>query len=92
MRSIEFTHLYLKDLRLARKRGLPEVELNVIVEKLAKDELLEPKHKDHPLKGRFIGFRECHIQPDWLLIYKKEDTGDLSLLYLMRTGTHTDLF
>ena len=92
MRSIEFTHLYLKDLRLARKRGLPEVELNGIVEKLANDELLEPKHKDHPLKGRYIGFRECHIQPNWLLIYKKEDTRNLSLLYLMRTGRHSDLF
>ena len=92
MRSIEFTHLYLKDLRLARKRGLPEAELNVIVEKLAKDEFLEPKHKDHPLKGRFLGFWECHIRPDWLLIYKKEDTRNLSLLYLMRTGSHSDLF
>ena len=92
MRSIEFTRLYLKDLRLARKRGLPEAELNVIVEKLAKDELLEPKHKDHPLKGRFVGFRECHIRPDWLLIYKKEDAENLSLLYLMRTGSHSDLF
>ena len=92
MRSIEFTHLYLKDLRQARKRGLPETELNAIVEKLAKDEPLEIKHKDHPLKGKYWGFRECHIRPDWLLIYKKEDTRNLSLLYLMRTGTHSDLF
>jgi mRNA interferase YafQ len=92
MRSIEFTHLYLKDLRLARKRGLPEVELNIIVKKLAKDEFLEPKYQDHPLKGRYFGFRECHIRPDWLLIYKKEDIRNLSLLYLMRTGSHSDLF
>jgi mRNA interferase YafQ len=92
MRSIEFTHLYLKDLRLARKRGLPEAELNVIVEKLAKDEFLEPKHNDHPLKGKYLGFRECHVRPDWLLVYKKEDTENLSLLYLIRTGSHSDLF
>ena len=92
MRSIEFTYLYLKDLRMARKRGLPEEELNVIVEKLAADEVLDSKYKDHPLKGRFFGFRECHIRPNWLLIYKKEDTGNLSLLYLMRTGSHSDLF
>jgi mRNA interferase YafQ len=92
MRSIEFTHLYLKDLRKARKRGLHEAELNAIVEKLAKDELLEIKHKDHSLKGKYFGFRECHIRPDWLLIYKKEDVRNLSLLYLMRTGTHSDLF
>ena len=50
MRSIEFTHLYMKDLRLARKRGLPEDALNVIIKKLAKDEVLEPKHKDHALR------------------------------------------
>jgi mRNA interferase YafQ len=92
MRSIEFTHLYLKDLRQARKRGLPETELNVIIEKLANNELLEPKHKDHSLKGKYAGYRECHIQPNWLLIYKKEDTKSLSLLYLIRTGTHSDLF
>ncbi|MDR2972559.1 MAG: type II toxin-antitoxin system YafQ family toxin [Bacteroidales bacterium] len=92
MRLIEFTHLYLKDLRLARKRGLPEAELNVIVEKLAKDEFLDPKYKDHPLKGSYFGFRECHIRPDWLLVYKKKDTENLSLLYLMRTGSHSDLF
>ena len=92
MRSIEFTRLYLKDLRLARKRGLPESELNIVVEKLAKDELLEIKYKDHALKGKYFGFRECHIRPDWLLIYKKEDAKNLSLLYLMRTGTHSDLF
>ena len=77
---------------MARKRGLPEEELNVIVEKLAADEVLDSKYKDHPLKGRFFGFRECHIRPNWLLIYKKEDTGNLSLLYLMRTGSHSDLF
>ena len=92
MRSIEFTHLYMKDLRLARKRGLPEDALNVIIKKLAKDEVLEPKHKDHALKGKYSGFRECHIRPNWLLIYKKEDTYCISLLYLMRTGTHSDLY
>jgi mRNA interferase YafQ len=92
MRSIEFTHLYLKDLRLARKRNLPESELNAIIEKLANDRPLDIKYKDHPLKGKYFGFRECHIQPDWLLIYKKEDAGCLSLLYLIRTGTHSDLF
>jgi len=92
MRSIEFTHLYLKDLRLARRRGLPESELNVIIKKLAKDELLEPKHKDHALKGKYSGLRECHIRPNWLLIYKKEDINNIALLYLMRTGAHSDLF
>jgi mRNA interferase YafQ len=92
MRELEFTNRYLKDLRLARKRNLPEEELNAVIKKLATDENLEQKHKDHPLKGKYTDLRECHIRPDWLLVYKKEDTENLSLLYLMRTGTHSDLF
>ena len=48
--------------------------------------------KDHTLSGSLAGFRECHIQPDWLLVYNKEDNGDLHILNLIRTGTHSDLF
>ncbi|MDR1763693.1 MAG: type II toxin-antitoxin system YafQ family toxin [Dysgonamonadaceae bacterium] len=91
-RQIEFTNLYLKDLHLARKRNLPEEELNRIIERLANDIPLDVKHKDHSLRGNYRGYRECHIRPDWLLIYKKEDDKNLSLLYLMRTGAHSDLF
>ena len=96
MRAIELSHSYLKDLRLARKRNLPEEELNVVIKKLANDEILEAKYLDHPLKGKYAAFCECHICPNWLLIYKKEDylKGNklLKILYLARTGTHSDLF
>lgn len=96
MRQIEFTHSYLKDLRLARKKHLPEEELNFVIAQLASDKTLEERYRDHPLKGNYVGFRECHIKPDWLLIYKKEnleqDFKTVKMLYLMRTGSHAYLF
>ena len=64
--------------------------LKSIVTKLANGESLDPKYKDHPLTGNWIGHRECHIQPDWLLVYRYED--DVLVLTLVRTGTHSDLF
>ena len=60
------------------------------IKKLAAGKKLEEKHKDHPLKGNLEGYRECHITPDWLLIYKI-DRGEL-ILFLTRTGTHSDLY
>ena len=64
--------------------------LKDIVTKLANGEPLDARHKDHPLSGDWIGHRECHIQPDWLLIYRIEN--DILVLTLSRTGTHSDLF
>ncbi|MED9485237.1 type II toxin-antitoxin system YafQ family toxin [Escherichia marmotae] len=61
-----------------------------IVNKLANDETLEPKYKDHALKGDFIGFRECHLKPDLLLIYQKQD--DKLILYCLDIGSHSELF
>ena len=87
---LEFTHRYLKDLRLARKRGLDESKLNAIILKLINGETLPPQNRDHALTGNFAGLRECHISPDWLLIYSKKDT--LRIITLVRTGTHADLF
>lgn len=92
MRSIVFTHQYKKDLKLARRRHLPEAHLNEIIFNLANDIPLSQDKKDHALTGSLSGFRECHIQPDWLLIYSKEDEGELHILNLIRTGTHSDLF
>ena len=92
MRTIVFTHQYKKDLKLARRRNLPEDRLNEIIFNLANDIPLSADKKDHPLTGSLSGFRECHIQPDWLLIYNKEDEGELHILNLIRTGTHSDLF
>jgi len=90
MRAIFFTTQYKKDLKLALKRNLPEEKLNEVIKMLAMDVVLPESNLDHPLKVQYKGCRECHIQPDWLLIYSKEDR--INLLSLVRTGTHSDLF
>ena len=64
--------------------------LEEVITCLAMDETLPDKHKDHALTGNWIGYRECHILPNWLLIYSME--GDVLVLPLSRTGTHSDLF
>lgn len=64
--------------------------LKDVVTRLANGEPLDLRHKDHPLSGEWSGHRECHIQPDWLLIYRYEN--DILVLALTRTGTHSDLF
>lgn len=83
------TGKFKKDLKLARKRGLDIKLLEEVVDKLQYDIPLEAKYKDHALKGDLGGFRECHIQPDWLLIYLKEN--DILTLTLVATGSHSDL-
>jgi mRNA interferase YafQ len=88
--SLEFTKQYLKDLRLARKRDLDENKLNAVIHKLVDGEILDDKYKDHALKGNYNGYRECHISPDWLLIYTKNIS--LKIISLIRTGNHSDLF
>ena len=92
MRQIVFSSQYKKDLKLARKRDFPEDELNRVIFDLASDIPLSAERKDHALKGKLSSYRECHIQPDWLLIYNKENDGELRILNLVRTGTHADLF
>ena len=79
-----------KDYKLAKRRGMNITLLKDIVTKLANGEPLDARHKDHPLSGDWIGHRECHIQPDWLLVYRIEN--DILVLTLSRTGTHSDLF
>ena len=83
------TGKFKKGLKLARKRGLDIELLEDVVDKLQKDIPLEEKYKDHDLKGNWKGFRECHIQPDWLLIYLKEK--EVLTLTLVATGSHSDL-
>ena len=90
MRQIVFTSQYKRDLKLALRRKLPEEKLNEVIKLLANDQPLPAANKDHALKGEFRGFRECHIQPNWLLMYRKDD--HMLQLVLMRTGTHADLF
>lgn len=84
------TGKFKKSLKTAKKRGLNIALLNSVVDKLLQGIPLEEKYKDHPLKGNWEGFRECHIQPDWLLIYLVEN--DILTLTLVDTGTHADLY
>ena len=88
--DISWTNQFKKDYKLALKRHLDIRLLDDIIRKLAACEPLPEKNKDHPLSGDWVGHRECHIQPDWLLVYKVEN--DLLILTLSRTGTHSDLF
>jgi len=81
---------FKKGLKTAKKRGLNISLLNSIVDKLLQGIPLDEKYQDHPLKGKWDGFRECHIQPNWLLIYLIED--DILTLTLVDTGTHSDLY
>ena len=81
---------FKKDLKIAQSRGYNISLINQIIKDLADDKILDPKYKDHELHGTWSGYRECHILPDWLLIYKKD--GNELILYLTRTGTHSDLF
>ena len=90
MFELELTRQYLKDLKLARKRGLDERKLNEVILKLISGEELPKKNRDHSLSGDYEGFRECHISPDWLLIYSREVT--VKIITLVRTGTHSDLY
>lgn len=84
------TKRFRKDLVRAEKRGYDLSLLATVIKTLANGEPLPAKQKDHVLLGDYAGCRECHITPDWLLIY--EIYEDELLLYLTRTGTHSDLF
>lgn len=87
---IKPTSRFQKDLKRIQKRGYQIELIKEVVRKLSDGETLEPKYKDHTLSGDYSGCRECHITPDWLLIY--EIYEDELILYLTRTGTHSDLF
>ena len=90
MYSIRPTTKFQRDLKRIEKRGYNISLLTEVIKKLANGEQLPEKNKDHNLQGEYTGCRECHITPDWLLIY--EIAGDELILYLTRTGTHSDLF
>ncbi len=87
---IETTRQYLRDVKLAYKRNLDLSKLDEIIRLLINDIPLPPKNRDHSLISNYKGCRECHISPDWLLIYKKDD--GIKLISLIRTGSHSDLF
>ena len=90
MLKIVPSNKFKKDLKLAIKRGLNLALLREVVNTLAEQKPLDQKYRDHELSGNYSGFKECHIQPDWLLVYRVEN-NELEL-FLFRTGTHSDLF
>jgi mRNA interferase YafQ len=88
--DVAWTGQFKKDYKLARKRNLNIELLDAIIRKLSRGEDLPQENRDHALSGNWPGYRECHVQPDWLLIYRIEE--GLLILTLTRTGTHSDLF
>jgi len=88
MKQLSQTAQFRKDLKRMRKRGKDLDTLKEVVTRLAKGKILDPKHRDHPLTGRWKKCRDCHIEPDWVLIY----STDTKSLRLERTGSHSDLF
>lgn len=90
MYTIKPTSKFQKDLKKIQKRGYNISLLSDVIKKLANGESLPEKNKDHSLTGNYTGCRECHVTPDWLLIYEIVD--ETLMLYLTRTGTHSDLF
>lgn len=88
--TVKPTTKFQRDLRRVQKRGYDISLLTDVIKKLADGEQLPEKNRDHSLTGDYVNCRECHITPDWLLVYEI-DNGEL-ILYLTRTGTHSDLF
>jgi mRNA interferase YafQ len=86
--EINYKNNFKKDIELAQRRGKDLAKLKEIIIKLSQGTSLEKKHKDHVLTGKYKGRRECHLEPNWLLIYKIEN----SLIILERLGSHSDLF
>ncbi len=88
--GVRFSARFKKDMKTIQKRGYERRLIYAVIEKLANGEKLDEKHKDHLLAGDYDSFRECHITPDWLLVYQYREKE--LLLLLSRTGTHSDLF
>ncbi|MDN5307860.1 MAG: mRNA interferase YafQ [Eubacteriaceae bacterium] len=88
--EVKFTNQFKKDLKLAKRQGKNIERLYSVIEELADDKVLEEKYRDHDLSGNYKGCRECHIEPDWLLIY--EVMEDVLVLMLYRVGSHARLF
>lgn len=90
MLTIKFHSAFKKDYKRVVKRGYNVKLMEDVINKLAKQEQLPEKNRDHALSGDYMGLRECHITPDWLLIY--EINNEELILFLTRTGTHSNLF
>lgn len=90
MLTIRYRPLFKKDYKRIVKRGYDIRLLEEVIDLLVNEKPLPEKYRNHSLKGKYTGSQECHITPDWLLIYRVD--GKSLILHMMRTGTHSDLF
>jgi mRNA interferase YafQ len=88
VKTIQTTNQFLRDLKLARKRGRDLKKIEVLIDILARGHKLPSRHRPHRLQGDMKGLWECHVEPDWLLIWDENDEA----IILIRSGTHADLF
>jgi mRNA interferase YafQ len=88
VKEIKTTNQFLRDLKLARRRGKDLRKIETVIDTLAGGSKLAPKHRPHRLQGEMKGLWECHVEPDWLLIWDEVDDA----IILIRSGTHADLF
>lgn len=88
--DVEFTNKFKKELKIAKKQNKDLNKLYNVIEKLANGETLDIKYRDHELTGKYKGTRECHIEPDWLLVYEIKD--EILVLILYRINSHLELF
>jgi mRNA interferase YafQ len=88
MKPVVQTSQFKKDIKRLKKQGKNLEKLGQIIRTLANDKVLDAKHRDHALMGKWSGSRDCHLEPDWILIYRNE----VESLYLERSGSHSDLF
>ena len=90
MLILRSTSKFKKDYKRMKKQGKDLTFLESVIDDLLNEKVLDEKYQDHPLVGNYIGFRECHVQPDWLLIYAID--SEQLILTTIRTGSHNDLF
>jgi mRNA interferase YafQ len=88
LRQLHTTHKFEKDVARAKRRGKDTAKLRIVIDWLVHRQMLPRELNDHPLKGQYKGLRDVHLEPDWILIYKADEHH----VWLLRTGTHADLF
>lgn len=88
--EVKFTNQFKRDLKLAKKQGKDINRLFDVISTLAEGKKLDSKYRDHNLSGDYTGCRECHVEPDWLLVYEVMD--HVLVLMIYRVGTHSELF
>ncbi|MDR1236960.1 MAG: type II toxin-antitoxin system YafQ family toxin [Propionibacteriaceae bacterium] len=92
MREPFYATRFKKDFKLCQKRGYDMRKVLAVMGDIADEMPLSPQLREHPLAGGYSGYLECHVEPDWLLVYRIDDDADPKEVYFARTGTHSDLF